>query len=292
MANRQWFTGRGGKQEGPFTDEQLRDMIARGVVTADTLVWSTGMSAWAKASEVPGLMSGAAPRPPAAVSAAAVNAAGGAVDATGPLSTTVRVWPLLGRTIVVFIAQITVISTPWVLPGFYRWFVEQMEFPGQQRVSFVGKPADIWHVFILNALLGYVGYIHQGLQLLIIPLTVLFALLILRWFLRNLIWEGQAEPLTFTGGYWPILGWYLLLIISFISIIGWAWVYTAFIRWICRRIEGSQRELIFTAGGLSVLWRFIVFFLSCLVIIPIPWTFHWITRWFISQLALVEPKPA
>ena len=38
MANRQWFTGRGGKQEGPFTDEQLRDMIARGVVTADTLV--------------------------------------------------------------------------------------------------------------------------------------------------------------------------------------------------------------------------------------------------------------
>jgi hypothetical protein len=43
---------------------------------------------------------------------------------------------------------------------------------------------------------------------------------------------------------------------------------------------------------LSVLWRFIVFFLSCLVIIPIPWTFHWITRWFISQLALVEPKPA
>jgi len=164
----------------------------------------------------------------------------------------------------------------------------EVGLPGGQRVTFHGKPGDIWYIFILNALLGYVGYIHSGLQLLVLPLSLFFLLIILRWFLQNLAWEGQATTLTFTGGYWPMLGWYLLLIVSIISIIGWAWVYTAWIRWMCRHVEGSARQLIFTAGGWSLLWRFTVFTLSCIVIIPIPWTFHWIARWFISQLALVE----
>ena len=124
MASRQWFIGRNGKQEGPYRDERLRELIAGGIVTAETLVWSQGMNTWAKASEVPGLMSGA-PRPPAATPGS-VAVTG---DATGALSTSVRVWPLLGRSIVVFIAQLTVIPAPWVLPSFYRWFVDQIELP-------------------------------------------------------------------------------------------------------------------------------------------------------------------
>jgi GYF domain 2 len=264
MASRQWFIGRNGKQEGPYTDERLRELIAGGVVTAETLVWSQGMNTWAKASEVPGLMSGA-PRPPVA----APGSAAAAGEAAGALSTSVRVWPLLGRSIVVFIAQITVIPTPWVLPSFYRWFVDQIELPRGQRVTFHGKPGDIWYIFILSSLLGYVGYIYNGLQLLVLPLSLFFLLIILRWFLRNLAWEGQATTLTFT-------------------IIGWAWVYAAWIRWMCRHVEGSNRQLTFTAGGWSLWWRFMVFFLSCLVIIPIPWSLHWIACWFISQLALVE----
>ena len=42
MASRQWFIGRNGKQEGPYTDERLRELIASGLVTAETLVWSAG----------------------------------------------------------------------------------------------------------------------------------------------------------------------------------------------------------------------------------------------------------
>ena len=156
MASRQWFIGRGGKQEGPYPDERLRELIAGGSVTAETLVWTQGMNAWAKASEVPGLMFGA-PRPPA-MPAGSTPAVAYATDATGPLSTHVRVWPLFGRAIVVAIAQLTVIPAPWVLPWFYRWFVDQIDFPGQQRVTFEGKPGDIWYIFVLNALLGYAGY--------------------------------------------------------------------------------------------------------------------------------------
>jgi hypothetical protein len=294
MASRQWFTGRGGKQDGPYSDEQLRDMIASGSVTADTLVWSTGMSAWARAGEVPGLMSAARPpaMPPGAAPPTAYDdgygGAYGGAHATGPLSTHVGVWPLLGRAIVVAIAQITIIPAPWVLPSFYKWFVERIDFPGQQRVSFAGKPGDIWYIFILNALTGYAGLIHNGLQLLVLPLTVLFLFIIVRWFLRNLVWDGQAMALNFTGSYWPMLGWYLLLLVSFISIVGWAWVATAWTRWMCSKITGSERQLVFTASGGGYLWRTLVLVVTCIFIIPIPWMMCWFTRWLISQFALVE----
>ena len=56
MADRQWYTGRDGKQEGPFSDERLRELIASRMVRGDTLVWSTGMANWTKAADVPGLM--------------------------------------------------------------------------------------------------------------------------------------------------------------------------------------------------------------------------------------------
>jgi hypothetical protein len=282
MAGRQWYTGRGGKQEGPFSDERLRQLIAGGVVTADTLVWSQGMSAWAKASEVPGLMAGA-PRPPAVARGAPATGAGAAA-----LSTSVGVWPLFGRSIVVAIAQITVIPAPWVLPSFYRWFVERIEFPNQQRVTLAGEPGDIWYIFILSALTGYAGLIHNGLGLLVVPFNVFFLFMIVRWFVRNLAWDGQTAPLAFSGSYWAMLGWYLLLIVSIFTIIGWAWVYAAWVRWMCRRVEGSGRQLIFAAGGWSVLWRFWLFALSCMVIVPIPWSLHWIVCWSVSQFALVE----
>jgi hypothetical protein len=55
MAERSWFYAAGGQQQGPVSEAQLRDLIARGTVTADTLVWSEGMAAWQRAGEVPGL---------------------------------------------------------------------------------------------------------------------------------------------------------------------------------------------------------------------------------------------
>jgi len=51
-----WFYAFEGKQEGPFSEAQFRDFLTRGVIRADTLVWSEGMSGWQKASEIPGLL--------------------------------------------------------------------------------------------------------------------------------------------------------------------------------------------------------------------------------------------
>ena len=59
--------------------------------------------------------------------------------------------------------------------------------------------------------------------------------------------------------------------VSSITIIGWAWVFTAWMRWICRNIRARGERSCSTARGLEVLWRTIVFVIGCMFIIPIPW---------------------
>ncbi|HEY1749362.1 MAG TPA: DUF4339 domain-containing protein [Xanthobacteraceae bacterium] len=287
MADRKWYTGIGGRQDGPYSDEQIRALIAAGRVTADTLVWSTGMENWTKAGAIPGLM-GSGQQPPPIPSPAPALPPG----AVQHFSTDVRVWPLLGRSIVVVLAQLLVVPSPWAMTSFYRWFVAHLHVPGHQRVAFAGKPEDIWYIFMINALLAYAGVIHQYLPLVAFFLGPLFLLIIARWFIRNLIWDGQTGPLRFTATYWPLLGWNLLFIISIFSIIGWAWVCTAWARWLCRRVEGGAQRLVCTMSGWGLLWRSVVFSLSCIFIIPIPWSFHWLTRWMVSQFALAGGEPA
>ena len=282
MADRQWYTGRDGRQEGPYSDERLRQLIASGMVRGETLVWTAGMTNWAKAAEVPGLMP--AQRMTAAVSGAPVP--------TGLLTLHVGVWALLWRGFVLAISELAVIPLPWVAPIFIRWFAERIELPGGQRIGFVGKAEDIWWVFILYALVAVVGIAYQPVQLLGIPVQAFLLLLIQRWLVANITWEGQKQPLRFAGGFWPLLGWSVLLPLSVLSIIGWAWVATAWARWTCRHIEGSSRELVFTASGFDYLWRALVFAFTAIFIIPIPWTVRWFARWLVSQFALVERRPA
>ena len=54
----------GGQQAGPFPEGELRQKVADGEVTRETLVWAEGMTGWAKAGEVPSLASLFAAMPP------------------------------------------------------------------------------------------------------------------------------------------------------------------------------------------------------------------------------------
>ena len=49
----------------------------------------------------------------------------------------------------------------------------------------------------------------------------------------------------------------LLLVLSFITIIGWAWVLKLMMQWVCKEVRGAP-GFEFTATGLSVLWRTLV----------------------------------
>ena len=160
--------------------------------------------------------------------------------------------------------------------------------PGRPNLAFTGKVGDIWYVFVALALMSYAGQLNNYLPLVAILVEAFLSWMILRWIAGNLSSNGQPLPIAFNGSVVTYLGWYVLMFLSFITIIGWAWVITAWMRWICRNIAGSRREIIFNASGLEVLWRTLVFSIGCAFLIPIPWVLRWYATWYASQFALVQ----
>ena len=257
MSNRSWFYASSGQQQGPYPEAQLRDLSTRGMVSADTLVWTEGMSGWQRAGDVPGLVpGGSAP---------------------------------LGRALLFVIGMLLVIPAPWTATGFYRWMASRLYVPGRPNIGFTGQPLDIWYVFIAIGVLTYLGAADlYYLQYLSIPIQAVLSWMVIRWIAANLSSNGQQLPISFDGSALGYVGWQVLMYISFITIVGWAWVMTAWMRWICRNISGTHREVIFLASGLEVLWRTVVFGIGCAFIIPIPWVLRWYARWYISQFALAD----
>jgi hypothetical protein len=282
MSNRSWFYASEGQQLGPYPEAQLRDLIGRGSVRADTLVWTEGMAGWQKAAEIPGLMSG----PPSIPQAGGPPVLGG--RGGGTLSIDVGLWPLLGRSLLYIIGLLLVIPAPWVATSFYRWAVSRLHVPGRPNLAFNGQVGDLWYVFVLMGLMSYAGFYDTYVQLLLIPVQAFLSWMLLRWLASNLSSNGQPLPIAFNGSPLTFIGWQILLYLSFITIIGWAWVTTAFMRWNCRNIDGTRREVAFNASGLGVLWRTILFAVGCAFIIPIPWALRWFAGWYVSQFELVE----
>lgn len=56
-----WHYATGAEQRGPFSEDKIRELIATGTITADTLVWRKGQSEWRPARDTE--LFGAAPVP-------------------------------------------------------------------------------------------------------------------------------------------------------------------------------------------------------------------------------------
>jgi uncharacterized protein DUF4339 len=285
MPDRAWFYAEGGQQRGPFPDAQFRDLIARGIIRADTLVWTDGMAGWQKAGVIPGLFS-AAGRPPPAMAGrrpAAAGASGGA------LSIDFEILDFIVRFLLFVVGAIFVVPLPWVLVSNLKWLTARTRVPGHADLGFTGEPMTIvWYylgavaaIIVLNVIGGRVAHLAAFL------VEIGLGWAALRWFVANLSSGGQPLGLSFSCPYWTYLGWSLLGALSTITIIGWAWVYTAQNRWICRNIEGTRREVVFKATGLEYLWRTIVAVIGCAFIVPIPWVVRWMMNWLASQTVLV-----
>jgi hypothetical protein len=286
MSERSWFFAAQGQQQGPYLETQLREFIATGTVNAETLVWTEGMAGWLKARDIPGLLGGAS-GPPAVPGAGGLSISAGGYNG-GPLSIDLPLWAFLGRILLLLIGYVFVIPAPWTATSFYRWMASRTEVPGRPNFAFTGQPGDIWYVFVATGLLYYVEGYDNRLQLIVIPVSAFLSWILVRWLAGNLSSNGQRLPIAFNGSAVTFIGWQLLMYISFITIIGWAWVMTAWTRWICRNISGTRREVVFNGTGLEVLWRTILFAIGCAFIIPIPWVMRWYNRWYVSQFALVE----
>jgi GYF domain 2 len=286
MPSRSWFFASRGQQQGPYPEAEFREFIANGTVGTDTLVWSEGMAGWQKAGEIPGLMSAVSARP---VVLGGMPAGAWGLD-SGSLSIDFSIWAFIWRSLVFFIGAIFVIPLPWVFVMYCRWIVSCTSVPVRPNLTFLGRPLTVaWWYFGAIVLYICLGLIHiQYLNALSIFIQIGLYWLAVRWFIASIASNGQPLELSFSGSYWAYLGWNVLAAVSVITIIGWAWVYTAQMRWICRHIEGTRREVVFKATGLQYLWRALVVLLACLFIIPIPWAVRWIMRWHASQIALVE----
>ena len=283
MADRSWFFASQGQQQGPYPEARLRQLIASGEITAETLVWTEGMAVWLKAGDVPGLLADASD-PPAMPRPAGLPACGG-----GPLSVDFGIWDFTWRSFALLISFGLVIPLPWALLMYCRWIVSCVRVPQRPNLGFSGRAVDL--MWFYAAVLLYVAAEWTQSQVLNLAVNVAqLALywLMIKWFVANLSSDGQPLGLRFAGSFWVFLGWSLLVVVSIITIIGWAWVYTAQLRWICGHIEGTRREVVFIGTGIELLWRSLVLMLGCLFIIPIPWLYRWFNRWLASQIALVD----
>jgi hypothetical protein len=260
--------------------------MGRGAITADTLVWTEGMANWQRAGDIPGLFSGTGSSP--VILPAEAHAAHGGYGG-GPMSIELGIWELTWRSVVLWIGLIFFPLTPWVVAMYSRWMVSRVHVPQRPNLAFTGRAVTLLWYFAALVLLAIVATISSDLVnvVLIFAQPLLYWLLV-KWFVANLSSDGQPLALSFSGSYWVYLGWNVLMVLSAFTIIGWAWVYVAQMRWICRHVQGTRREIVFHASGLEFLWRSLVTLFACLFIIPIPWVLRWFIGWQVSQLVLVE----
>jgi GYF domain 2 len=286
MSNRSWFFASQGQQQGPYPEARLHEFIAAGAITAETLVWTEGMAGWQKAAEIPGLLAGTSGPPAVPQSGDPLLSAGGLGG--GPLSSELGLWSYFGRSLLFVIGLLLVIPGPWTATGFYRWIASRVRVPGRPNFGFTGKVGDIWYVFVAIGLMSYAGLTGISyLPSILIPVQAFLSWMTVRWIAANLSSNGERLPIEFKGSALGYVGWYLLMTISAITIIGWAWIITAWMRWICRNVSGTRREIVFNATGWEVLWRTLLFAVGCAFLIPIPWVMRWYTAWYVSQFALV-----
>lgn len=287
-----WFYAANGQQQGPFPDAQFQSLIGNGTVRADTLVWTEGMTGWQKAGEIPSLMASPPGPPTLPHGGPPVMAAGGMSGSA--LSIDFGIWDFVWRALALLLGCILLIPAPWVIVWFTKWLVSCVHVPGRPNLTFTGNAMTIvvWFfgavaIAIAFAVAAYwleidalsnVGYIVQ----------IVMYWLFIGWLVANLASNGQPLGLSFSGSFWGFLGYSILAAISFITIIGWAWVYTAMARWMCRNIQGTRREVVFVGSGLELLWRAIVAVIAMCFIIPIPWMYRWMLRWWASNTQLVQ----
>jgi hypothetical protein len=291
MPDRSWFLAANGQQQGPYPEAQLLDFIARGMVTPQTFVWTEGMADWQKAGEIPGLMS-------ASAGSRAVPQSDGPFVSTGgsgsSLSIDFGILDFTWRSILLILGLVLVIPAPWVIVWYQKWLTSCVRVPGRPNLDFTGRAITIvpWYfgaivVAIIFSVIGEESD-HRAIGQVGTLIQIALYWLFLKWLIVNLASNGHPLGLSFSGSFWAFLGWSILAAISIVTIIGWAWVYPAQIRWVCRNIRGTRRQVVFNGTGLEYLWRMIVTALASVFIIPIPWVCRWMIRWQFSQTELVE----
>ena len=241
------------------------------------------------------------------------------------------------------VISIPIVTAAWAAAFLYRRILPQISFSDGTRATFQGLAGRVWGWFVIGAVLSAIptvvgGIVYNGDPLSLILLSqdidsaveaggstvdaaylnaastagilgivvafvaIYVQLVIMRWAIAGIELTDGAE-LYFSGQYLRLLGWLLLYVVSFITIVGWAWVVSAFLRWFARNIEGAGIRFEFVGSGWGVLWRLmgigvvavvlgmaanLIPVLAILVLVWYLWALIWLLRWLIRNVVLVR----
>ena len=260
MAEAYYYVDDAGQQQGPVAVEEIVGFIRLARVRAETLIWTAGMGDWARADSPSRLRFGIC----RCAAAAAFARRGAARRPSGPLAGAFPAWGLFWRSIVMALGIILILPAPWAGVWFYRWFAGRVLLPGGRPLRLEAQVGDSWWLFVGLGVVQWVGPaldvaldVRWGGALSSI-LVLIFGWASVRWFCGHVGTEDGATKIAFAGGLLPYIGWSLLVGLSFVTVIGWAWAFKYFLRWICARIDGAP-GFAFNGGGFAILWRGVVF---------------------------------
>ena len=198
-----------------------------------------------------------------------------------------------------------------ILPGawgavpFAVWWTANLAFDDGTRAEFTGRAGQVWVLFAVLALLAWLPGVAAAimgksdkskimqvvLTLALFPLDAAVKLALYRWFFENVRLTPGGSP-RFTATYLGYLGWGALLGLSLLTVIGWAWVAMAMVRWFCRHIESDAYVVTFVGTGWVLLWRSFLWLVGLVCIIPIPWVYRSMYAWGVDNLILTHVAPA
>jgi hypothetical protein len=205
----------------------------------------------------------------------------------------------LGQTFLYTVLTLLFIPAAWGAAGLTRWWAGRTERGHGGQVVFEGRPAEVWALFVALVVLEVLPQVAQALSrghrefatvlvvtVVLLPLVAAVQLPLLRWVVDNLRLDpgGRMRLSASYGGY---LGWLLILFASYVTVIGWAWVFTALMRWLCDHTQGEGLAVEFVGTGWGLLWRTAVWICGSLLLIPIPWVLRSAYAWFTDNLVLV-----
>ena len=283
MAWNYYFKDRTGAQNGPVSLEELVTLAKSGRVPPEGLVWAEGGEPQAAASHP-------------ALAGIFTQIASASATGVGPLEPSFPVWGLFWRSIVLLFAFAFILPAPWAGLWYYRWLAEHVALPGGRRLSLQSSLGECWYLFVGLILVEFINPAFAGSRaqeiaaIVALALSVYLTVLLIGWFCRSLRAEPNGLSLDFAGGFWGYLGWVLLLAISMLTIIGWAWVLKYMVRWLCANVTGTH-AFEFVGTGWDFLWRTLVLALAIGFILPIPWALRWFVEWYVSQI-VVTPRAA
>jgi hypothetical protein len=213
------------------------------------------------------------------------------------------IFSLGGLKMLLWYVSIVGIPVGWLYT--YRWMFRKIVLPTGTKVSFTGTVGKAYGFFALFAILSALKRYDPTAAEFFTAEPILFWTVALAWTFGLLAGQGlvyrelykwtcsnvslsSGTHLKFNGRPWPYIWWTIFSILSIFTIIGWAWVQAAFLRWQMRNTTSARYRLAFRGSGFAILWRTLLAIAGSLLILPIPWVVAWVYRWVIAN---IEAEP-